>query len=343
MKTTSILMILVSVCFVWGSFSQNRYLVSANGNDRHANLKSADDQMQADFGKGRDILFAEAVAKPEKRSNQYPKVLVIGLDGLGAHGVAMAKIPHLNELMENGSYSLAARTILPSVSGPSWSSMITGTTVERHGIGNNSWTVDNKTLEPVFKEEYDMFPTIFGEIRKHRPEAVIGAIYHWGSFGNFIEKGVCDLSIPTASEDVATRQTCDFLADKHPDFTFVHLDLIDHGGHHGGYRSEEYVKSIEKADSLVGVLLDKLRETKMLEQTVVMVLADHGGFEKGHGGSHPDEMIVPFIVYGKGVRKGYEIPHPVFTYDLAPTVAWLYGFQLNEWVTGRPLKSAFTQ
>ncbi|MDD4191342.1 MAG: sulfatase-like hydrolase/transferase [Mangrovibacterium sp.] len=81
----------------------------------------------------------------------------------------------------------------------------------------------------------------------------------------------------------------------------------------------------------------------MLGQTVVIIIADHGGFGKGHGGSHPDEMVVPFIVYGKGVRKGYEIKHPVSIYDLAPTIAWLYGFQLNEWVTGRPLKSAFAQ
>lgn len=280
-------------------------------------------------------------SRSEEEPTQYPKVLVIGLDGLGAHGVPMANTPHLDELMKNGSYSLTARTILPSVSGPTWSSMITGATVERHGVGNNSWTVDEKTLEPVFKGEHDMFPTIFGEIRKHRPEAVIGAIYHWGSFGNFIEKGVCNLSVSAASEDIATQKTCDFLAEKNPDFTFVHLDLIDHGGHSGGYRSEEYAKSIEKADSLVGVLLNQLRETNMLEQTVVMVIADHGGVNKGHGGSHPDEMIVPFILYGKGVKKGHQFTQPVFIYDLAPTIAWLYGFPLNEWVTGKPLQSAF--
>ena len=96
-------------------------------------------------------------------------------------------------------------------------------------------------------------------------------------------------------------------------------------------------------DSLVGVLPDKLKETGMLDQTVVFVLSDHGGFEKAHGGTHPDEMIVPFIISGKGVKKGYEMKHPVFTYDLAPTVAWLFGFKLNEWVTGRPLINAFSR
>jgi len=278
-----------------------------------------------------------------KPSKALPHVLVIGIDGLGAHGFQIAHTPNMDELMKNGSYSLSARTVIPSSSGPAWSSMITGATVERHGVGNNEWTVDKKILEPVFKGEHNMFPTIFGETRKHLPKSVIGAIYHWGSFGNFIEKGVCDLSIPAKSEDEATQKACDFLAAKHPDFTFVHLDLVDHGGHGSGYRSAEYAKSVEKADSLVGVLIAKLKDTGMLDQTVVFIISDHGGLEKKHGGSSPDEMIVPFIISGKGVKKGYEIKHPLFTYDLAPTVSWLFGFQLNEWISGKPLADAFSK
>jgi predicted AlkP superfamily pyrophosphatase or phosphodiesterase len=136
---------------------------------------------------------------------------------------------------------------------------------------------------------------------------------------------------------------CEFLVEKQPDFTFVHLDHVDHAGHHGGYRSEEYAKAIEKADSLVGVFIDKLKEAGIFEEIVVFVVSDHGGFEKSHGRSHPDEMIVPFIVSGKGVKKGYKIEHPVFIYDLAPTVGWLFGFELNEWITGNPLVDVFEE
>ena len=291
------------------------------------------------------VLFLTAANELEAagKTKKIPHVLVIGIDGLGAHGVVMANTPRLDELMKNGSYSLAARTIMPTSSGPAWSSMFTGTTVERHGVGNNGWTVGNKSLEPVFKGKYNMFPTIFGEIRDCVPGAVIGAIYHWKSFGNFIEPGVCDLSVSCESEDEATQKACDFLKEKRPNFTFVHLDLVDHGGHHGGYRSEEYARSIEKADSLVGVLIGQLRDIDMLGQTVVFVVSDHGGLEKKHGGASPDEMVVPFFISGKGVKKGYEMDTPVFTYDLAPTVSWLFGFKLNDWVTGKPLKNVFSK
>jgi len=289
------------------------------------------------------FLFGVIDMQATASRKNLPHVLVIGIDGLGGHGFELAKTPVLDEMMKNGAYSLAARTVVPSSSGPAWTSIMTGATVERHGVGNNSWTVDNKVLEPVFKGDHTMFPTIFGEIRKNDPEAVTGAVYHWETLVNFIEKDVCDLSIAAESEDIATQKACDFLLNKNPNFTFVHLDLVDHGGHHGGYRSDDYVKSVEKADSLVGVFIDKLTATKQMEKTVVLVVSDHGGLEKKHGGSSPDEMIVPFIIYGKGVKKGYEIKHPVFNYDLAPTVAWLFGFQLNEWISGRPLIDAFSK
>lgn len=105
----------------------------------------------------------------------------------------------MDELMKNGASTLGVRAVFPSISGLAWSSIITGTTVERHGVGNNGWTIENKLLEPIFKGEQDMFPIIFGEIRKYEPDANIGAIYHWKSFGNFIEKDVCDIRVSCQS------------------------------------------------------------------------------------------------------------------------------------------------
>jgi predicted AlkP superfamily pyrophosphatase or phosphodiesterase len=274
-------------------------------------------------------------------NRKVPYVLVIGIDGLGSHGFEIANTPHLNKLMENGAWTLSARTVIPSRSGPAWSSMITGATVEKHGIGDNGWTVDDKLLEPVIKGDFDMFPTIFGETRGHLSEAVIAAFYHWGKFGDFIEKEVCDVSQSAGSEDSVTTMACKFINERKPDLTFVHLDHVDHAGHHGGYRSEEYTLSIEKADSLVGVFLEQLKRSGIYEETVVFVVSDHGGFEHSHGGIHPDEMIVPFLISGKGVKKGYKIEHPVFIYDLAPTVAYLLGFELNEYISGTPLAKAF--
>lgn len=287
------------------------------------------------------FFFNEFFCQAYTKQKDLPHILIIGVDGLGAHGLSMAKTPYIDDLIKNGAYSFRARTVMPSVSGPAWSSIITGATVERHGIGNNSWTVESKELEPVFVSKFNMFPTIFGEIREHYPKAIIGAIYQWKGFGNFIEKGVCDLSIAASPEDTTVSKACKYITEKKPNLTFLHLDLVDHAGHHGGYRSEEYVDAIEKTDNLIGNIIDELKKAGLYDKMVIFIVSDHGGFGTKHGGSSPDEMNVPFIIYGKGVKKGYEINHPVFNYDLAPTIAWLFGFKLNEWVTGKPLTDAF--
>ncbi len=288
-------------------------------------------------------LIFNSCKESEKNFRKVNHVLVLGIDGLGAHGVEMSKTPNIDKLMKGGASTLHARTVVPSVSGPAWSSFITGATVERHGIGKNGWTVDNKTLEPVYKGEHNMFPTIFGEIRKNYPDAYIGAVYHWSGFGKFIEKDVCSFSFTCDTEDITTQKACEIISEKKPDFMLVHLDNVDGGGHSGGYRSEEYVRTIEKTDSLIGVFLNTLENAGILDETVVFVVSDHGGYGTSHGGTHPDEMIVPFIISGKNVKSGYVIDHPVFTYDLAPTVAWLFGFQLNEWISGKALTDAFIQ
>lgn len=276
-----------------------------------------------------------------KENRKVAHVLVIGIDGLGSHGFEIANTPHMNELMENGAWTLSARTVIPSKSGPAWSSMITGATVEKHGVGSNGWSVEEKLLEPVYKSNHDMFPTIFGETRKHYPNAVIATFHHWSKFSNFIERGVCDVSKSGDSESIVTEETCHFIDQRKPDFTFVQIDHVDHAGHHGGYRSEEYALAIEKVDSLLGVFISQLKRTGIYEETVVIVISDHGGLERSHGGIHPDEIIVPFLISGKGVKKGYKMEYPVFIYDLAPTVAYLLGFELNEYISGKPLADAF--
>src|SRR5690554_4271737 len=55
-----------------------------------------------------------------------PKVLIIGIDGCMPVGITAANTPNLDALMANGTYSLKARNTGTTISGPSWSAMLTG-------------------------------------------------------------------------------------------------------------------------------------------------------------------------------------------------------------------------
>ena len=54
-----------------------------------------------------------------------------------------------------------------------------------------------------------------------------------------------------------------------------------------------------------------------------------------------DELEIPWIVNGPGVRVNHEIKTAVNTYDLAPTIAWIFGLRPPSCWIGQPVLEAF--
>jgi hypothetical protein len=52
-------------------------------------------------------------------------------------------------------------------------------------------------------------------------------------------------------------------------------------------------------------------------------------------------MLIPWIAWGKGVKKHYEITAPVVTYDTAATALWLLDLPRYDVLDGKPVTSAF--
>ena len=63
------------------------------------------------------------------------KVLLIGLDGVRVDILAQAHTPNIDALIANGTFSGEAQTRPPTVSGPGWSSMLTGVWGDKHKVG----------------------------------------------------------------------------------------------------------------------------------------------------------------------------------------------------------------
>ena len=72
-------------------------------------------------------------------SERIPKVLVIGIDGVRPDVLAEVPTPNIDALALGGTFTARARTTIPSVSGPSWSSMLTGVWPEKHGVRGNDF------------------------------------------------------------------------------------------------------------------------------------------------------------------------------------------------------------
>ncbi len=281
------------------------------------------------------------VEKTTEQSQKARHVVVIGFDGLSPDGLRNADTPHFDRLMAEGAYTLNARAVLPSSSSTNWASMIMGAGPEQHGITSNSWEKSNFVLPTVAESEDFLFPTIFHLVETQMENPEVGAIYHWKGFGRLFEKSAVDYDVNPDTEEETARLAVAYIKSKKPDLTFVHFDHVDHEGHEFGHGTPEYYRSVEKADRLLGEVMAAIKDSGMANETVVVVSADHGGLGKEHGGESLKEMEIPFIIWGKSVKKNHKLTHPVFQYDNAATVAFALGIKKPLAWIGRPVKNAF--
>lgn len=268
-------------------------------------------------------------------------VIVIGVDGMSPDGIRNAKAPVIHDMITHGSVKWNVRTVLPSSSSSNWASMIMGAGVEHHGITSNGWEKDSYTLPPIVMNDEGIFPTIFGVVRAARPTARIGAVYNWKGFGRLFEKKAVNYDRTFSTEDSTTDDFVRYIKQDKPLFAFLHLDHVDHAGHTYGHGSDAYYQSISKTDTLVGRVLSGIKAAGIEKNTLVIITSDHGGLGYGHGGASPEEAEIAMILYGKGVKKGYQVPEQVVTYDLAATIAFALKVTPPYVWIGRPIKSAF--
>jgi arylsulfatase A-like enzyme len=271
------------------------------------------------------------------------RVVVIGVDGLSPEGIRRAKTPVLHRMMAEGASTLHARGVMPTVSSPNWASMIMGAGPEQHGVLSNDWKPGQGPITPTEVGPGGIFPTMFGLLRRQRPSAKIGCFHDWDGFGRLVERDVCDRIVNPKGPVETTKQAIGFLEEKKPELLFIHLDHVDHAGHEYGHGTSQYDAAVEEADRLIGTVLDALRDSGLADSSLVLVTADHGGKGKGHGGSTMGEIEIPWIIHGRGVAAGRELPPIVNTYDTAATVAHALGLTPPKCWIARPVLDAFAE
>ncbi len=291
----------------------------------------------------RFLLFFAALlilsACTQHKSFEPPKrVLLIGIDGMSTDGFQLAQTPFLDSLVRNGVLSMKTRGVMPTVSGPSWGSILLGAGPEQHGITSNGWTTENRTILPTVSDEQGYFPSIFTVLKQQFPHLKLGMIYDWKSLNNFFNpkdldsliyvEGYHDLGVVDAAKSYLLREQ--------PDFSFLYIGSPDETGHASGFNSKAYHESLEAVDSKLSQLFHSLLNAGLLQDMVVIVVTDHGGIGKGHGGEQMIEIQIPWIISGKGIRKNVMLEQPNDLFNTASTVLNLFGGKQPECWIGLP-------
>lgn len=227
---------------------------------------------------------------------RYNHVIVIGVDGAGAF-VKQADTPCFDRIFAEGAVTYSALASNPTISAECWGSMLLGVGPEVHKLTNG---IVSSTPYPLDSA----FPSLFRRIREVMPDAELGSYCDWNPITFGIVENNQNVNNATARDTELMPMICDYIREKKPTFLFTQLDSVDGAGHGHGYGTEAHLRRIHEVDELMNDAYEAVKEAGILEDTLFIMIADHGGFGTGHGGWTDEEKYVTFAAAGKGVQKG---------------------------------------
>lgn len=268
-------------------------------------------------------------------------VIVVGFDGFGAYALPKADVPHLKGLIAIGAHTTQARSVLPSSSAVNWASMLMGASPSIHGY--TEWGSKTPEIPSSTLTENNIFPSIFTAIKRDNPKAKLAAVYSWEGIGYLLEKPIMDVNIATKGDEEQTVvRAAEVIKNEKPTFLFIHFDQPDGAGHTYGHDSPGYYEELKRVDQRLGGIQKAIKDARIEKETLLIVLADHGGIDKGHGGKTMMEIESPWVMSGPSVRTGHRVTEPIVIYDFAPTIAWYLGIKPDDAWRGKAIKSFFT-
>ena len=285
-------------------------------------------------------------ATTAKKRKKAKRIVLLSLDGICVAGFQQAKTPNLDALLAEGVLSLQTRVVMPSVTLPNWTSHLTGSGPEQHGVVDNSWEITKFKLPAIETDAAGYYPSVFKVLKDNLPEVKTAFYYNWVNlFYPYNKQYLDEVSFLENDGYVPNyEKALSFLKTNRekPTLVFLYSVHTDHAGHKYKWMSPEYIRSIEEADVEIGRFLEKMKAEGLYDDTHFMFLTDHGGIEYGHGGVSTHEMIVPWGICGPGIAKGLQMEEPNNTVNTAAIILHLFGVPQPLCWTGEVPESIFS-
>lgn len=264
-------------------------------------------------------------------SLEIEHVVLISIDGLRPDALFLAYTPNLDKLIERGAYCPHSQTISLSLTLPSHASMLSGTIPEKHGV---LWGI------PYIGWPGMNGPTLFNIT--HNAGLSSAMILGKNKLNYLVLPDSVDQVFSGDTHDPQIRDwTLEIIRAGLPHVLFIHFPDTDRVGHDYGWMSENQFFAITYVDSLVGEIVAELEDKGYLNQTLLIVTADHGGNGFAHGDDSPLDRTIPWLAVGPRIKPGFKLSSPVQTYDTAATVLYALGLPIPEHWEGQPVTEIF--
>ncbi|HXN74202.1 MAG TPA: alkaline phosphatase family protein [Candidatus Acidoferrales bacterium] len=271
---------------------------------------------QNSIAKSEASVDAAALSAQSSSARPIQHVLIVTVDGMkpetytepDTHGL---KVPTLREMVRNGASSQGVQSVMPTITYPSHTAMVTGANPGTTGIYTNiAWDPlgQNSGGWRWYTEDIRV-PTLWQVARQ---EGLKTALIHWPvtagaqadinipeywrasipedmklvralSTGGIFEKIAAEFpsfktDVPPLdlTDPVWTDAACYAIENLKPNLLLLHLAMVDHWEHEKGPFSPEANAATETADAQIARLISSAKKTGTWQTTVLVILSDHG-------------------------------------------------------------------
>lgn len=266
----------------------------------------------------------------------YKHVVIIGLDGAGA-AFRDTNTPGCDAIFANQATTYTCRVGMPSMSAQGWGSILHGVLPEHHGRTNEIIEGKDK-YDPNYPDPSypasNPYPSIFKVVKQALPGAKLASYVEWNPINAGLVENGLDVEKATGSGDAEVfNKILTYLTSNDPTVLFVQFSSPDDIGESKGFGSDIYLATITTVDAYVGSIYSKLKQKGLLDDTLFIVTADHGGKGKTHGGPTDEERNVFLGVAGKTVASGTIVDAE--SRDVAAIAAYALGLDSPATWSGR--------
>ena len=276
---------------------------------------------------------------PRRSLPEARRVIVVVADGLRPDIIPLLDLPTFGRLVRQGASTLDGRTVRPSVTAAAMASLLTGVEPGVHGLASSRFCVPRpaRALDPLPRVLRDAgVPAMAWMAALPWMYRGLGAtLARRAGFDHvsFAGRGAAEILSAAASTLV-----------RRPDgLQMLHWPDADAAGHAHGWPSPAYLRAARAMDHWLGEL-DELTNASRDPDTLLVVLADHGGGgteRRDHDTDHPLNRRIPIILAGGAVSRVTLLPDSSLI-DVPPTILHALGVAIPASYQGRALLEAFT-
>lgn len=259
-----------------------------------------------------------------QKDKQIKRVFILGMDGAG-NFIQNTDTPNIDAFLSKGAVTYMAQAQLPTISAECWGSILHGVVPERHGLNNEIASTQTYPANSPY-------PSIFRLAREAWPEAKLAAFSSWAPIVNgIVEEGLGIHKQALPDDELVSAIETYIEQNNDVKLLYMQLDDPDASGHKYGYGADSsgYLKAITRMDELFGRILRVIEQQGLLEDSLVILVTDHGGGganKHDHGSDHPMDKNVFWGCVGPGVSAGTTLPD-MFIVDTAAVALHALGLE----------------